>query len=1009
MDHQPGSSRSYPDSDTFAAIAAAFERLRALSGDRREPGLAALAPAVALAVRRLLELHDANSPVLQAPEQALGDELLHAFADATADPAQVPRTIGAFRLVRLLGQGGMGAVWLAERQAGDFQQQVAVKLLRLDAAAPELRERFRIERRILAGLKHPNIAALLDGGTTDDGLPFVVMEYVDGEHLLAHAEQRALAVPQRLELFCKVCDAVEHAHRNLVVHRDLKPGNILVTAQGEPKLLDFGIAKLLQPAPGDATPSLTLTGAMLLTPEYSSPEQVRGETVTTATDVYALGAILYELLTGRRAQPLQSRTPHELELIVCERDAPSPSAVLADPEVPLPAVGLPRARLQRLLQGDLDVIVQRALHKEPARRYGDAGELADDLRRHLRGLPVVARPDTFAYRAQKFVRRHRWQVAGALAFAALLVAATVTTAVQAARIAGERDTAQQKTAIATGIADFLVGLFEMAEPDPLRAEQLSARAVLDLGSQRIRHELTVDPRVRAGLLVAMGRAYTALGLFAAAGPLLDEADPAVGSDDALRATLLTARGLLHELREETAVAEPLLRQAIALWQQLGEPRGLARSQTALTHLLNDAGRTEEALALAEAAWQSTLRAVGSEHNDAAEALVVRAIVHGERGEFAAAEQLLGEAEALQQRLFAADHPAHARTLRARGHLYKTQGRYDDARSAYDRVLALDRRVLGDDHPDIDRDLFALAMLEDDVDNLERAESLLQEVLQRDLGRFGERHALVALDRGQIAILHSQRGDYATAEPMLIAALALQRELLPADHPELATTLNNLGVLYHRTRRYDDAEPCFRESLEIRQRIFPTDHPALLTSRNLMAVLMSSRGDFRGAEPLFREVLAARRRTLGDHDQTAGTLFSLASTVLSQGRAPEALELLAESVRIYRAVLPPGHVDLARPLALQAKVALDQGRAADAEPLLREALACRASLEPTHADRVFVERDLGRCLTRLGRYDEAETLLRSARSRCEQGVGLDHPLAQGVQRALDELAAARAGK
>ena len=373
--------------------------------------------------------------------------------------------VGPYRLVRELGRGGMGTVYLAVRSDDEYQKRVAVKVLRRGMDTEAIIRRFRHERQILASLQHPYIATLLDGGTTDGGLPYFAMEYVEGQLISSYCDTRALNTSARLELFRKVCSAVHYAHQNLVIHRDIKPANVIVTSDGTPKLLDFGIAKLLNPELAGQTIAPTAAGLHLMTPEYASPEQVRGEPVTTASDIYSLGILLYELITGRRPYRLTSRAPAELVQVICHATPLRPSTAVTatvdagaesttSPEgdattvhlTPLPINPTPaRAeRLKRRLAGDLDTIVLKALSKEPDRRYTSVDQFSEDIRRHLVGLPVIARKDTLRYRASKFVQRNRAIVAaGAIAFLALIAAVGVTT--WQARVASrQRELAEQR-------------------------------------------------------------------------------------------------------------------------------------------------------------------------------------------------------------------------------------------------------------------------------------------------------------------------------------------------------------------------------------------------------------------------------------------------------------------------------------------------------------------------------------------------------------------------------------
>jgi serine/threonine protein kinase len=433
----PGCSVSSTAPDPGPAADPLWRRLEQLFGEaseipaaQREQWLSALPPEdrqLAAELRSLLAAHDRGGDFLEAAvaqaEHALG---------AGPEPDLLGKRIGAYRLVSLLGRGGMGAVYLAERADDAFRQRVAVKLLPWALATPEARHRFLVERQTLAGLEHPNIARLLDGGETADGLPYLVMEYVDGEPIDEHCTRHGLDLERRLRLFREVCGAVEHAHRNLVVHRDLKPANILVTGQGAVKLLDFGIAKLLPGAPAGAASPLTHAGRLLLTPMFASPEQVRGEPVTTTTDVYALGLLLFRLLVGAHPFRLATGSPAEVVRAVCDRPPPRPSLAAA-----AGLAGLSLPALRRRLRGDLDNIVLTALRKEPARRYASVERLSEDVRRHLEQLPVRARRDTLSYRAGKFARRHRAGLAAAALLVASLLGGLLATLRQA-RIAERR-------------------------------------------------------------------------------------------------------------------------------------------------------------------------------------------------------------------------------------------------------------------------------------------------------------------------------------------------------------------------------------------------------------------------------------------------------------------------------------------------------------------------------------------------------------------------------------------
>ncbi|MEM8932121.1 MAG: serine/threonine-protein kinase, partial [Acidobacteriota bacterium] len=404
-----------------------------------------------------------------------------------------PDRIDAYRILDLLGRGGMGAVYLAERDDEHYRQQVAIKVVRHGLGHPELLARLRQERQILANLRHPHIARLLDGGNTVDGSPYVVMEHIDGEPIDTWCDHHRLDVDRRLELFAKVCDAVQHAHRNLVIHRDLKPSNLLVDRDGEPKLLDFGIAKLLDPALVGPSSAETAPGVLHLTPEYASPEQFGDLPLTTATDTYSLGVVLYELLTGRRPHVVRRA---RLPFAVCGIEPPLASDAMgqsADPD----RVAVDRATtvdsLRRRLTGDLDTILDKALRKEPERRYASVEQLADDVRRHLTGLPVLARPATFRYRVGKFVARHR---AATLATLVGSILVSMLTAFYTTRLSDERARVLAEASRRATVGDFLIRLFGAAHPDEARGDELTLREFLDQSASHLEAELD-EPELRS--------------------------------------------------------------------------------------------------------------------------------------------------------------------------------------------------------------------------------------------------------------------------------------------------------------------------------------------------------------------------------------------------------------------------------------------------------------------------------------------------------------------------------
>ena len=444
--------------------------------------------------------------------------------------------IGPYRVLRTLGVGGMGEVFLADRADAEFEQQVAIKVVFGSSLARGVQSRLKVERQILAQLDHPNIAHLLDGGSLADGTAYIVMEYVDGVPIDAYCDANHLDIPARLKLFQTICAAVHYAHQNLIVHRDLKPSNILVTEAGVPKLLDFGIAKLLDAGQaGRHTLAVTHADFRLMTPDHASPEQVRGQPITTSSDVYVLGVLLFRLLTGVGPYLIPSMRLADIERAICEKEPPLPShSVGADDSAEAHAIARARGtsthRLRRILRGDLDNIVDMAMRKEPERRYASAQQMASDIQRYLEGKPVIARRDTLSYRSAKFVRRHWLPVTAGISASFLVLAFATTTYVQSLRVAAERDRAAQQReraererARAEEVSSFLVNLFKLSDPEENRGNQVTARELLDSGARRLRAGLTDQPETKAALLSTVGAVYDSLGQYQDALPLLDEA------------------------------------------------------------------------------------------------------------------------------------------------------------------------------------------------------------------------------------------------------------------------------------------------------------------------------------------------------------------------------------------------------------------------------------------------------------------------------------------------------
>jgi len=527
-------------------------------------------------------VHDSMLLGVDTPEWAdLYDEEASQQAQPRLDPTG--EIIGPYKVLRSLGQGGMGEVFLAERADKQFEQRVAIKLVRRGLLSKQVQSRLRVERQILASLEHPNIARLLDGGSTRDGIPYIVMEYVDGQPIDTYCDERGLTIRQRLELFRSVCAAVHSAHQNLIVHRDLKPSNILVTVAGVPKLLDFGIAKMLDTRQLTQTVALTEADFRMLTPDHASPEQLSGDLITTASDTYVLGVLLYELLTGCKPFAVKGRSFGELERIICEEPPLPPHQVFVPgsdaSKQSLSEIAAARstttAKLSRELKGDLSSIILMALRKEPERRYSSVRQFAEDIERYLQELPVNARQDAWTYRALKFVRRHAVVVALVSVLATTLVGATLIASAQRLRVERER-------AAVLAFSEFLSDTFKTADPGQARGKALTAIEILDSGAKQIRSKLAGQKELQAPILNTLGQIYLRLGAYESAEPLLEDAwhilHDELRIETRLVADVALNLGDLNISKNDLDSAWRFLNLSIEIGKRTDGPKGIAVSR-----------------------------------------------------------------------------------------------------------------------------------------------------------------------------------------------------------------------------------------------------------------------------------------------------------------------------------------------------------------------------------------------------------------------------------------------
>ncbi len=800
--------------DRWARLSVLFDAVIELPPDRREAYIES-------ACAGDTDLEQQLRRMLTADIEAESDGFLAAAVlplDAaavesdTGDYSPGSRRFGAYVLLHPIGRGGMGEVHLAARSDGEFEQRVALKLLPHPTAG--LKRRFLQERQILARLEHPNIARLLDGGVGEAGVPYFAMEYVEGAPIDRFVYERELSVRAILKLFLPVCDAVQYAHRNLVIHRDIKPSNILVGDDGAPKLLDFGIAKILQETEDDATQ----TQARVFTPDYAAPEQIRGDAVTTATDVYTLGVLLYELLTGAR--------PYKLK-----RDGSLQHAILTLNPSPPSAASERRAdtRRARLLRGDVDRIVMTALAKEPERRYSSAEALARDVRAYLDGRPVAARGDSPIYRFRKFVSRHRASLAAAVVVAAALIAATVVSALQAHRAAVQ---AQRTEAI----KDFLVGVFEENDPDQKQGKKISAEELLDHGAKRLEETLSSQPALQAELLDTVARLYDKLGSFDRASALLKRSLAVQSAQGAqasapYAATLAELASIDVEL-DRYDQAEPALREALATTTRtLGErAQQTADISRQLGGMLVLRGKIDEAKALLERALAID-GAGGAENSRVGDDYYYLAMEESHsQSAGAQAIAFADKALATYRRVNGPDHSSTSNAEKLVTSLLLAKSRYREAETVARDTLRIDEKIYGDSHPST---LAAKQLLGTILYQQRRpfdAEAPLRDVLEHQRTALGVDHYETIKTALLVARIELVHGHQALAEQHAREQLALTAGIRGGHSLAAADAWYTLGAILAAQDRANDALDAMQKSLALQSELMGEHSASVYRSR-----------------------------------------------------------------------------------------------------------------------------------------------------------------------------------
>ncbi|MBO9664922.1 tetratricopeptide repeat protein [Dokdonella sp.] len=905
--------------------------------------------------------------------------------------------IGGWRLGGEIGRGGMGTVWRAERADGVFEERAALKLIRRGLDSDAILGRFLAERRILARLQHPNIAHLVDGGMTEDGRPYFAMELVEGEPITTWADARKLSVRTRVRLLLGAIDAVQHAHQRLVIHRDLKPSNILVTTTGDVKLLDFGIAKLLDAeTAGAESASLTQLGLRMLTPEYAAPEQLRGESATTATDVYALGVLLYELLVGER--PTAARHQQGPPADGSVRPVPRPSTRVG--EQAAHDRGSSRDRLRRALRGDLDTITLRALHEEPERRYRTAEALGDDLRRYLNGRPVRARPDSVGYRVHKFVVRNRLATAAAVLATLSLGGGLFATAWQARRAEQRADEARLQAQRAEEVKGFLVRIFEAGGTREWRKEP-TARELLDAGARRVDEELAANPALRAEMQAVIGELYLDQGRLDAAEPLLRSAleqrrrSPGEGSAeyaDSLYqwSVLLHEKGDWREAQAAQTRVLSLLRGGAAadrsadrpddLPDDLPDDRRVAKALGGLSASTWALGDADEAIRLRREAIAIARRASGADDGAVADDLRLLASMLAERQQYAEAEPLFEEALAIYRRVHGARSVRYALGLNDQAVARQSRGEIERAATAYLEAADIYRQA--GDPIDREESIHRYGKALCTLGRFDEAEKRLRESLElvkRD-HVAADRVTMRTLDLGACLL---EAGRHAEADALLRAGLDGLPRNGESDTSWAASAACKYADSLLEQGRLDEAKPWFERALRSSGRLLGADDASGADCLRGLARVNFAAGAREEGLAQTRQALQVLRRTRGPtHPAAAAAAVDLAALELRAGNAEDAEALLREAEPAFESSGDRPHLVMVRMLRGAALSRL--GRADAAQPLLREAFAARRGLYGERNVRTAeAEIHLGRCLIENGEKKEGRRLLEHGRSILRQ--------------------------
>lgn len=817
------------------------------------------------------------------------------------DSSFIGTQLGAYTIKELIEHGGMGSVYLAHRTDGTFEHRVAIKIIRRGMDTPSNRARFLREQNILARLHHPNIARLYGGGLTDDGLPYLFMEYIDGKPIDQFCDDQRLSIMERLALFNQVCKAVQYAHESLIVHRDLKPDNIMINSNGRVKILDFGIAKLMDPKFQEDAKNQTQPGARMLTLAFAAPEQINGDSITTSVDCYALGTVLYKLLSGLKPFEFKKMKRGEIEKIISLQLPPKPSKRFQELDAEKQkAIAQTRRttadKLARTISGDLDAIILKALRKEAAPRYRSVEHLEEDIERFINKEPVSARAGNLVYKSKKFLKRHKYAIASVATFLFILLGVSAYYTLQLAR---ERNMAELEAQTTSQVTDFLVDLFQANDPSNNQGELITARQLLAKGEKEI-NRLDNQPEVKARLLNVLGNIYGVLSEPDKADSLqshsLSMATSLYNSGNTELASFYYSLAATKHTLGEYDEALDLLESAISAQNKLpGSPKkDLANSLRLQAEILKDNGKLDSAYrAIRES--QSIFSSIGAtENRDYLKMLKEFGAIQSERGKFPESESIWRQALALSRDLFTSPHPDILSCMQGLAYSLKEQGSFDEAETLYLQGIEFNRKLYGPSHLNTAAIMNNLAGLYYYTSVYQKADSLYTKSYKIQKEVLGESHPNVASILYNRANLKVDMAELATAEKLYREVLKLDINHLGRNHPNVASDYSGLGVLLSKQGKYDEAIEYFSKSMEIRERIYNTNHPYIAYNKRSIAKIMAQTENFKEANTLFKEALAILNNSYEEgHDEITQTIQLYLETL---GKWDNALS--ADSLRTW---------------------------------------------------------------------------------------------------------------